>query len=291
MQLQQFSSETSFYRDTLAMLKEHKPDVISICTPPETHYELLRYILVHTDTKLVFCEKPVVANVSEAKAISALYAPFANTRYVVPNLTRRWNKGMKGIHDHIQKKTYGTLYRVHARYTRGILNTGSHLFDLLNWFAGNINQVMVFEQVETTADRDGDLSYSFHFKTEKDLSGYAEAFNDAFYYMFEIDLYFENGKIEISESGNKVQYLRQSPHRLFSGFNGLTVDKVEDHLLEDANLQHAVNHLADLLDGNAAPVCTLVDGLYPIYVSQAIERSYHSRCWEPVVYNKQESGL
>ncbi len=280
--LHQFSPKTLFYNDTTSMLRSHEVDVISICTPPSSHFPLIKEIISTTNTRVIFCEKPVVNNMNEARLLSDLLKE--SGRILIPNLSRRWNNGMQRVYELIQDKTFGSLVKINLRYTRGIMNTGSHMFDLASWFAGKIERVLVIDRVQTSADSDGEASYSFQFKTEHGISGFAEAFNDEFYYMFEIDLYLEKGKIEISESGNKIHYYRKDKHPLFSGFSGLSLVKSEDNLLEDSNLLNAVSHIEMVLKNEDLPLCTIKEGLSPIFIAQALERSNESKLWENIDY-------
>lgn len=155
----------------------------------------------------------MVNNINEAKLLLNLLD--SHETILIPNLSRRWNKGIQRVYELIQTKIFGSLVKINLRYTRGIMNTGSHMFDLASWFAGRLESVLVLERVQTTADLEGEASYSFQFRTENGICGHAEAFNDEYYYMFEIDLYLEKGKIEIFESGNKVRYYHKEKHPLF----------------------------------------------------------------------------
>ncbi|MCD1260839.1 Gfo/Idh/MocA family oxidoreductase [Paenibacillus athensensis] len=278
--LRGFDDSVRFYTQVTAMLQDHAAEVISICTPPDNHLALIREIISTTSTKLIFCEKPVVANLDEARSLHELMQ--TTGCMLIPNLSRRWNKGMQRIYEALRQGAYGELQRIHLRYTRGIYNTGSHIFDLVSWFAGRLQSVLVIDQVPTSADHEGDSSFTLHFTTERQVSGYAEAFDDRYYYMFEMDLYLTRGKITILESGNKVRYERVGEHQLFSGFQSLHLDKFDDNLLHDSTLKHAMEHIADVVDGKQQPVCTLKDGLHPIFIAEAVQRSYLSRQWEPV---------
>jgi predicted dehydrogenase len=277
-----------YYENTLEMLKELRPEIVSICTPPFNRLELIQQIVNHTNADIIFCEKPVANSVEEARKLLVWYKNLVEAPVFIPNLIRRFNPGMRKVRTHIANEDYGKLNKMNLRYTRGILNTGAHLFDLVNWFAGKIEQVRTLAQVSTTADGDGDFSYSFQFITDTEVTGIAEAFDDRDYYVFEVDLYFEQGKIEISESGNKVKYFRKGEHPLFSGFNSLHLEGFEDRLLEEPSLAYAVDHLAQVRSEVETPICTLQDGVFPIFVAHAINRSSISHNWEHVSYDESE---
>jgi hypothetical protein len=109
------------------------------------------------------------------------------------------------------------------------------------------------------------------------ISGYAEAFNDQDYYIFEMDFYFTSGKIELYQSGDHVRIYRVGEHPLFNSFQSLHLWDQSVGLLEESNLKNAVAHLVRVIEGDEEPICRLVDGIYPLYVAEALKKSYENR--------------
>ncbi|KRE97952.1 hypothetical protein ASG89_29045 [Paenibacillus sp. Soil766] len=278
--LNKLSPETKFYDDLVLMLRETKPDVVSVCTPPEHRLKILKTIVAEASPKIIFCEKPVALDVFDAKKILEFVR--STDCLVIPNLSRRWLGGMTRIKEAIDQKIFGELQKVHVKYTRGIFNTGSHIFDLIHWFVGAIDTVQVIGQVYTTADKDNDPSYDFLFKTINGTTGYAESFNDEQYYMFELDLYFAKGKVEIRESGNRVVYFEQGSHPLFSGFHSLHAVKEETNLLQESTIANAIQNIIEVLNGNSRPACDINDGLSPLFVADALQQSHVSKTMQKV---------
>src|SRR5512134_1127690 len=58
------------YTDMQIMLDEQKPNLIHICTPPSTHFELCVKALRHGSH--VICEKPLVGSLDEVDRLQAL---------------------------------------------------------------------------------------------------------------------------------------------------------------------------------------------------------------------------
>jgi len=88
-------------------------DIYSICTPPETHLTILKQL---GNAKGIYCEKPIATTLEDADEM----IQFCEERGIVlqVNHQRRW-----GV---------PTLY-----YSRGILNTMTHGFDLLRMLFGD----------------------------------------------------------------------------------------------------------------------------------------------------------
>ncbi|QGQ95583.1 gfo/Idh/MocA family oxidoreductase [Paenibacillus psychroresistens] len=273
--LQKAAPEVRFYLDMATMLANNKSDIISICTPPTVRLELIRSILEISKPRVIFCEKPVASSIEEAKELHTLLQSY--DCLLIPNLSRRWNKGTTKVRQAIKEQQFGKLEKIHLRYTRGIYNTGSHLFDLVRFFAGDIDNVRVIEQVSTSINPDSDPSYSFTFTVGDQITGFAEAFDDRNYILFELDLYFDKGKIEIVRAGDEIRYYSTGIDPLFMGFQSLLLSHKDENLLKDSsNIQNAVKHIADLLENDAEPVCTLEDGIYPLYVAEALIKSYRN---------------
>ncbi|MDR2006771.1 MAG: Gfo/Idh/MocA family oxidoreductase [Acidaminococcales bacterium] len=273
--LRKLAGPVKFYADMEKLLTENPAlDIVSVCTPPGLHLENIEFILRRARPKIIFCEKPLVKNVEEAARLKSLLA--GKETLLVPNISRRWSTGLKKIGESIEKEEFGRLQKITARYTRGVYNTGAHLFDLLRRWAGGIKSVQVAEKVATSAEKDADPSFSFLFDTEKGAKGFAEAFDDRQYYIFEIDLYCSKGKIAFRNSGNDVFYYRVREHALFSGFGQLSFCRGDEGLFNESLVAGAVANLAGVLRGEEEPACCLDDAVYPLLAAAALEKSYKS---------------
>lgn len=247
-------------------------DAISICTPPATHMNILERLIVRGAGQVLFCEKPLVSNIAEAQILKQLILEHGNVT-VIPNISRRWNTGLREVSAAIADGSFGILEKINIRYTRGIYNTGTHLFDLLKMWSGSpIKEVMALGATMTSSYPEP--SYSFFFKMENGVAGYAEAVDDSRYYLFEVDLYLSGGKIEMRNSGDDLRYYRTGRHHLFDGFHEPVIEKERRNLLGDACLRNAVENIGQVLKNSGRPFCIAEDAFYPLYVADALERSF-----------------
>ncbi|MDR6550482.1 Gfo/Idh/MocA family oxidoreductase [Paenibacillus qinlingensis] len=276
-QLAMIAPEAQFYGDheLSSMLRDHHLDIISICTPPAVRYDLLQTVLEQSKARVIFLEKPVANELEEAERIAAL-CKLHSERTVVVNLSRRWSEGAMQVRRAVQNETYGKLKKIHVRYSRGISNTGSHLFDMVRYVAGSIEQVKVVERVSTNLDEREDWTYSFLFTAANNgVTGYAEGFDDRNYNLFELVLYLEGGMIEMVQGGTEIRYYGTEPHPLQAGMRQLVFERAEkDDLGKASPMVNAVAHLVHILDEGLEPLCTLADGIYPLYVAEALNQSY-----------------
>ena len=257
-------------------------DVVSICTPPEFHYELLSQLIESGIGRIIFCEKPLVQNRHEVEHLKELLDAHHGVT-IIPNLSRRWNTGLCEVSEVIRSKRYGELKKISIRYTRGIYNTGAHLFDLIRFWTGKpIQRIIALGETETSSSPE--RSFSFYFEQDSGVTGYAEAMDDRSYYMFDIDLYMTDGKIEMRNSGDDLFYYQTGPHHLFEGFNELTLVEHRTKLLSDPCLRNAINNIGNFLERKENPLCVLEDAVYPLYVAEALEQSYQTGKMEEIGY-------
>lgn len=113
-------------------------DVISICSPTKNHARDLEMALSF-NPKLIFCEKPIAASLQDAERIVA-QCHKANVQLAV-NYTRRWDPDILKLKKSIEEGIWGELRSVVGIYNKGVLNNGSHMFDLLHFLLGKIQIV------------------------------------------------------------------------------------------------------------------------------------------------------
>jgi hypothetical protein len=114
--------------------------LISIATPDETHFKILKYILknLRVESKLiVFCEKPITIDLVHAKEIKHL---LKNPKIkIVVNHIRRWSKLWQEAY--LLSKKIGKIEKAVFFFSTSPENKniiqirdGIHIADLINWF-------------------------------------------------------------------------------------------------------------------------------------------------------------
>ena len=69
------------------LIKNSSPDIVSICTPAESHFPIVKSILEH-HVGAIFCEKPLAENVNDARVLVG--ECMAGGVILAVNHTRRW---------------------------------------------------------------------------------------------------------------------------------------------------------------------------------------------------------
>ncbi len=120
-------------------LKKKKFDLIIISTPTNTHYKIMRQILVNFKPKVILAEKPLTSNFNQIKKINQLAKKKKIKIFV--NYSR-----ISDISSEILKKKLVNAPYSFCKvfYSKSILNNGSHFVNLFQYFFGKILNYELF---------------------------------------------------------------------------------------------------------------------------------------------------
>ena len=100
------------YDDYKVMLDTEKPDVVHICTPNSSHYEMAMYAMERGIS--VVCEKPLTKTLDEAKKLAA----YAKKHSIVTgvNFNCRWYPQIMQVKAMVQSGEVGEVRTIHGGY-------------------------------------------------------------------------------------------------------------------------------------------------------------------------------
>jgi predicted dehydrogenase len=122
------------YADYRDMLDRERLDVVSVATPTPLHAEMA-LVAVEAGVRAIFLEKPIASGLADADRVVAACA-----RAGVPlavNHTRRGDPTYRRARRLIDQGAIGQLHSLIALFNGNLMWTGTHAFDLLNYFAGD----------------------------------------------------------------------------------------------------------------------------------------------------------
>jgi predicted dehydrogenase len=126
------------FTDVGRMLDTARPELVSICTPDETHAGMLLQVLAADGVRGILMEKPLALSGQDAARLVRLAERRGVTLAV--NYSRRYAPGHQRLAALVQAGRIGRLQAVTGCYGKGTLHNGTHWFDLLRWFAGEVVQ-------------------------------------------------------------------------------------------------------------------------------------------------------
>jgi len=244
----------NYYSDFKKMLDNEKIDILSICTHPYSHHEIIDFAVKY-DLKAIFCEKPISHSIASANQIVKLCKE--NDVYLAINHFRRWDKFFVSFRDKLLNNEFGTIQHINFYYTRGISNTGSHLFDLLRFLFGDISSIKSISSIEELND-DPTLSCIIELDNGKfcNLIG----LDGRYYRIFDLEIFTSKYKILIDTS-KKIRLYKSEPSKRSSEFNELY--EFTSNQKENKNNQIFLNTISNIIESieNKIPInCTGIDG-------------------------------
>ncbi len=260
------------YQDYREMFKRESPHAVSICTWSSTHAAVVRDA-VDAGVKAIFCEKPMADAAADARAINALCEARGVTLLV--NHKRRFSPFHQSVAAFLQSGRIGTIQQVTVYYVSGVANTGSHLFDLLRLYFGDV------AWVETRASHrrsplpdDPNVDGTLWF--EQGFPVMLQACDTASYYVLEIAILGTEGRLRIKTGTyDAVDWEEARPSAYASEYRDL-VPAASPLPHVEARPEIMLTGVANLiacLEGTTTPLCTGDDGVRAVEMFEAVRAS------------------
>lgn len=235
-------------------------DVISICTPDSTHFELIKTCDTF-NIKLIFAEKPLAKTLAEADAIvQQVKTP------ILVNYSRRFVNEFfqaKKLHENkLGKFKTGTGY-----YGKGFLHNGSHMLDFLRFFIGEIKKLTIAKTIEEYYPDDLNADALIEFNNGGTFNMLSTDSRN--YTIFEMDLLFEKGRVRILNSGFDIEIYETKEDSLYQGYYNLSlISKITTSL--DRSIYSAAENIFQFLSNQSPLKCTVHDGYEVIKLGSEI---------------------
>jgi predicted dehydrogenase len=244
----------SYYNDHNEMLDREDIDILSICTHPDSHEEIVNDA-VNSGVKAIFCEKPISHNMDSALKIFELCK--SNNIKLAINHYRRWDPYFVNLKNEIINMKFGKLQHINFYYTRGIANTGSHLFDLLRYLFGEIISINAISSIEEII---GDPTISCTLEMENSLLCNLIGLDGRYYRIFDLEIFGSKSKISIDTS-KRAKLFSSTPSKRSSEFNELYEITDDKKTIENSEtIISSVTNIIECIEGRNEINCSGIDG-------------------------------
>jgi predicted dehydrogenase len=255
------------YQDPWQLLSEQRPEIVSICTPDATHYDVVRAGLEADEVRGILAEKPLSLTVAEAEDLVAL----ARRRNVVlaVNYSRRYTENHCRLRTELRRGRIGALRVIRGLYTKGTLHNATHWFDLVRFLAGEVTAVRAIDRLREPGP---DPSLDVYLDCGKTTTAELVACTESDYTVFEMDLLGTLGRVRITECGEAMEFFEVCDGVPFAGYRGLvsrerTTGGFKDQLL------HALMDLVECVNTQSVPRCAGADGIRALQIGHAARAS------------------
>lgn len=205
--LEEFSKRWGVHRsyiDYKEMLSREKLDLVSVCTPPDTHSRIV-IDAAKSGVKAIFCEKPMATSIQEARKMVDICKKYGV--HLTVNHSRRWDMNYQQLKGILSKKELGEIVKIIGCCTSGLFVMGTHMIDLLMYFCGDVAKVMGVKENTRGVDslwysenyslNDPPVSGILWFKNE--IIGQLLASCKTRYPLFDIEIFTTRGRISVKE--------------------------------------------------------------------------------------------
>jgi predicted dehydrogenase len=137
------------FADYRQMLVEAKPDIVSICTWPHLHAEMV-IACVEAGIRAVHCEKPMAPTFGEARRMHQ--TAVARGTQLTFNHQRRFEAPYVTARRLLREGAVGQVVQIQAA-APNLYDWGTHWFDMLFFYNGDVPAEWVLGQIDSRAER------------------------------------------------------------------------------------------------------------------------------------------
>jgi len=289
----------ALYRDYQKMLREEELDIVCVATHPPLHAEMV-IAATEAGVKGIFCEKPMALSLAECDSMIEACEQ-AKTKLLI-NCTRRWSGHYEAVKRLIEEGALGELLHIvahcqgckpfpawQAEHEGPLLHDAVHTFDILRFFAGDIEWVLGTATRKTDQFRVEDTSYSI-LKFKEGMSGVVIVDELTEYERWDVELQFTKGKVYI---GPKFEIWTSRQAKTAEGWwYELAQGEFPKPAWTEPPIQVAAKDLVLAIEQDKECRCTGYDGRASIEIIMAIyesERRMNAKVYLPI--GTSESAL
>jgi len=244
------------YHSLETSLIEVMPDIVIIATNSDTHSNVLECVINYSTPKIVLCEKPLALDVDEAKSMVALCKEKNVPLFV--NYMRRVEPAALEIRRRIQTGEIETPLKGTCYYSKGLINNGSHFLNLMEFWLGDVEDIALLGQNNTSDCVDPELDFLVTFVTGQVV--FRSAWEER-YTHHSIELVSPSGRLRYENGGSFISWESVSEDSTFPGYSvlGGAVETIPTAM--NQYQLHVMNQLKWFLDDKFATLCSADDAL------------------------------
>jgi len=236
-----------------AMIPAVKPDIVSICTPAEHHYDQVLSCLQHS-IPMIWLEKPPATSVADLDNLIQENGRFPGRSKILVNYQRRFSENYIWLQSLYQDQTLGACRLIQINYSRGLENNGSHLLDILFFIVG-----LDFEYRLEWVSNSKSASPSFALASQNGFPVLI-AGSELPYHNIDIILTFDLGRASVIYGGMVRRIESKVENDLFPGFYRLAESKIihTDNGEIQRSMAGALSELIRAYEDNREPKSSLI---------------------------------
>lgn len=251
------------FRDYREMLRSQPFHLLSICAPTALHHEMVMEGVM-AGVKAILCEKPLARTVEEATEM--VEACKAAGVVLAVHYPHRYEPACREVKRLLDEGTIGRLESITGHYSGRVFTMGTHLLDLMRWYAGDIAWVWG----DALSHGESEPSAGGHLRFRSDARGAVIAGWDHTNHLFELDLHGSRGRIRLLKDGTEVEQFAFEPSPTRAGCHELVRRAAARHPAGPPPLIAAIHDVLRALQTGDTPACSGEDGLAALEAAWAL---------------------
>lgn len=245
---------------TLDSIANRKFDVVSICTPNNTHRIVLEQLLDRCTPRAIWCEKPLATDLSDGEWMVDACRHRGIPMWVSHG--RRWNPLWMSFRDRILSGDIGTLRSLRIAMPNRIWSIGSHTIDLLQWIGGSVANIQSLDMPTLMQSGEPARTALFGFVTGAvgimQVTGLKEKL------IVEGEAIGDEGRLIIDEIRREIRFERFAPSSRFEAYEELSLVDIINLPNTISPFVSIVQEITSYLNGDQEKLitCSGQDALY-----------------------------
>jgi predicted dehydrogenase len=263
------------YDNPEQLIVEQSPDVVSISTWRDSHYDMMKLALKHR-VPVIVCEKPIAEKKEHAEEVVAEARELGV--HLLINHRRRFDPLLYPFKGDLKNGLIGEILQVNSNYVFGLLSTGTHLVDVLRMFlcdiAGEVEWVSAYPAPFKSFHPDDDPNIDGFLGFSNGLKVAIQSLSMKDYDIFDTVIYGRTGKAIFKNIGRDIEIYKVIESEEHSGFTELSNSPTE---LRGGEPRNQFGFLADnvvqCLEGTGNSLSTGEDSLIALEILLAMMES------------------
>ena len=269
-----WGNDISAHNDLESLLNAQKPQLVSVATHVDSHFEITKTCLEAPSVKGILLEKPISNELQEARELAALSAKLNKVLNV--NYSRRFPPVFRKVAQDLQAEKWGKPVQVTGFYTKGLIHNGTHWLDLFRMLFGEptvANAVAKLNLSNTGQGQHMDPMLSFQMGNDLVPKADIHAFPVDAHTVFEMDVMLTRGRLRFVDQTDTIEVYVVKPDHPFVGYQALDLATTHRFCLRDF-VAHGIDDLVASVNHSTKSASPISSAIRNIELATQIIDSY-----------------
>jgi predicted dehydrogenase len=257
------------FADYREMLDAVRPDIVAVAPPPDGHRSVVE-AAAKAGVRTIICEKPIAPTLEDATSMIAACREADAMLFV--NHARRFDPLIRTARDEVVRGAIGEVLQAACLYTAGLMNTGTHLLDLLRFFLGDATAVYGIANGRGHVPA-GDMGVDGLVEFGGGARAAIQHVDSRDYSVFDVTLVGRRGVLALTRFGFRIDRIGVTARADVSGLSELDLAGRWSEGEPRSFMSAMVDHVVACCDGKDAPVSRGEDGRAALALVLALRES------------------